>query len=237
MWAILRNQNSYNSGLWTDMRFTSQENQSKVLLPLNPITEKIWYTNDDTTNMRVLVSAYTDHPIAWKISKCEDANPKGIKTITLYQDFFNQHRDYIEKDETGKIIGMWADYYDNTPISEPSFSIDPKPDVINEHGEITSSTSSIKIGGSYKNLSLKIYDHENNDITSEYSNNIFNWSCFVIDGNTKIDLTQKVNWLNGKEFNQKKIKFINDRSYLGKQLEIKCTVHGIEATKRFELIV
>ena len=63
--------------------------------------------------MRVLVSAYTDHPIAWKISKCEDANPKGIKTITLYQDFFNQYRDYIEKDETGKIIGMWADYYDN----------------------------------------------------------------------------------------------------------------------------
>ena len=187
--------------------------------------------------MRVLVSAYTDHPIAWKISKCEDANPKGIKTITLYQDFFNQHRDYIEKDETGKIIGMWADYYDNTPILEPSFSIDPKPDVINEHGEITSSTSSIKIGGSYKNLSLKIYDHENNDITSEYSNNIFNWSCFIIDGNTKIDLTQKVNWLNGKEFNQKKIKFINDRSYLGKQLEIKCVVHGIEATKRFELIV
>lgn len=187
--------------------------------------------------MRVLVSAYTDHPIAWKISKCEDANPKGIKTITLYQDFFNQHRDYIEKDENGKIVGLWADYYDNAPISEPSFSIDPKPDSIKEHGEITSSTSSIKIGGSYKNLSLKIYDHENNDITSDYSNNIFNWSCFIIDGNTKIDLTQKVNWLNSKEFNQKKIKFINDRSYLGKQLEIKCVVHGIEATKRFELIV
>ena len=216
---------------------SSMENQNKILLPLNPITEKIWYTNDDTTNMRVLVSAYTDHPIAWKISKCEDVNLKGIKTITLYQDFFNRNRDYIEKDETGKIIGMWADYYDNAPISEASFSIDPKPDVINEHGEITSSTSSIKIGGSYKNLSLKIYDHENNDITSEYSNNIFNWSCFVIDGNTKIDLTQKVNWLNGKEFNQKKIKFINDRSYLGKQLEIKCVVHDIEATKRFELIV
>ena len=237
MWAILRNQNSYNSGLWTDLRFTSQENQNKILLPLNSITEKIWYTNDDTSNMRVLVSAYTDHPIAWKISKCEDANPKGIKTITLYQDFFNQHRDYIEKDETGKIIGMWADYYDNAPITEPSFSVDPKPDEIKEHGEITSSTSSIKIGGSYKNLSLKIYDHENNDITSEYSNNIFNWSCFIVDGNTKIDLTKKVNWLKGKEFNQKKIKFINDRSYLGKQLEIKCVVHGIEATKRFELIV
>ena len=69
------------------------------------------------------------------------------------------------------------------------------------------------------------------------SNNIFNWSCLIIDGNTKIDMKQKVNWLNGKEFNQKKIKFINDRRYLGKQLEIKCTVHGIEATKRFELIV
>lgn len=187
--------------------------------------------------MRVLVSARTNNPIAWVISKIENANPAGLQMVTLYQDFFNQHRDYIEKDETGKIIGMWADYYDNAPISEPSFSIDLKPDVINEYGEITSSTSSIKIGGSYKNLSLKIYDHENNNITSEYSNNIFNWSCFVIDGNTKIDLTQKVNWLNGKEFNQKKIKFINDRSYLGKQLEIKCVVHGIEATKRFELIV
>ena len=32
MWAVLRSQNSYNSGLWTDLRFTTQENQDKVLL-------------------------------------------------------------------------------------------------------------------------------------------------------------------------------------------------------------
>ena len=49
--------------------------------------------------MRVLVSAYTDNPVAWTISKVETANNLGIQILTLYQDFFDQNNDYIEKDD------------------------------------------------------------------------------------------------------------------------------------------
>ena len=37
-------------------------------------------------------------------------------------------------------------------------------------------------------------------------------------------------------FNQAKIKFSDDRSYLGKILAIKCIVDGIETVEEFELI-
>ena len=218
------------------MRFTAPENQDKVLLPLNSITEKIWYTNDNTSNMRVLVGAYTEHPVAWMVSKVENANPKGIQTLTLYQDFFDQHRDYIEKDENGKIIGLWADYY--------SFSDEPtdpdvptsNPDQPTVYGKITASTSAIKIGGSYKTLTVKLYNADDEEITSSYSSSEFSWTCSVTDGDENIDLSNEVVWLNGNLFNQKKIKFPNDRNYLGKMLEVKCTVNGIDTLEKFELI-
>ena len=44
MWCVTRNQNSYNSGLWRDYYFTSEQNQNKLFLPMNPITEKLFYT-------------------------------------------------------------------------------------------------------------------------------------------------------------------------------------------------
>ena len=232
MWAILRNQNSYNSGLWTDMRFTSQENQNKILLPLNSITEKLWYTNDNTANMRVLVGARTDNPVAWTISKIENANPMGLQTITLYQDFFNQHRDFIEKDNSGNIIGMWADYYDYTTVPSDPIVSEPK----SVYGKIESSTPSIKIGGSCKTLTLKIFNGVT-EVTENYSNAIFSWTCFV-DGE---DYTEKITWRDVTKFNQKKIKFSDDRKYLNKILTVNCKIEDengvIEVYENFDIII
>ena len=56
-------------------------------------------------------------------------------------------------------------------------------------------------------------------------------------GNEKDDLSNKVSWLNRNLFNQKKIKFPDDRSYLNKILVIKCVVDGIETVEEFELVV
>ena len=47
--------------------------------------------------------------MAWTISKVENANELGIQMLTLYQDFFNEHTDYVNL-ETGE---MYADYYDS----------------------------------------------------------------------------------------------------------------------------
>lgn len=216
MWAVLRSQNSYNSGLWTDLRFTTQENQDKVLLPLNSITDKIWYTDDQSKPMRVLVSAFTDHPIAWKISKVENSQPLGIQRLTLYQTFFEQNHDYIEKDSDGYIIGMWADYFSDgvtpTDPSTPTFL----PSV---YSKISASTDSLKVGGSYKTLTLNIFKDSDDDITKEYSDATFTWSCSIGDE----DWTDKVTW-RPAAYNQMKVKFPDDRSQLTKLITFKCTV-------------
>ena len=218
MGSVLKIQSSYNSGLWTDLRFTSQENQDKVWLPLNPITEKIWYTNESSKNMRVLVSSFTDNAIAWQISKVENAQPLGVQKLTLYQDFFDQHRDYIEKDSDGNIIGMWASYFDSeiaptdpdTPTTPP-FSITAK---------ISASTSTIKVGGSYKNLTVNLFNDSNEDITTEYADATFTWTCSIDDE----DWTGKVTWRAGTEYNQKKVKLTNGTSVIGKILSVKCEI-------------
>lgn len=216
MWAVLRSQNSYNSGLWTDLRFTTQENQDKVLLPLNSITDKIWYTDDQSKTMRVLVSAFTDHPIAWKISKVENSQPLGIQRLTLYQTFFEQNHDYIEKDSDGYIIGMWADYFSDgvtpTDPSTPTFL----PSV---YSKISASTDSLKVGGSYKTLTLNIFKDSDDDITKEYSDATFTWSCSIGDE----DWTDKVTW-RPAAYNRMKVKFPDDRSQLTKLITFKCTV-------------
>ena len=218
MWSVLKMQSSYNSGLWTDLRFTSQENQDKVWLPLNPITEKIWYTNESSKNMRVLVSSFTDNAIAWQISKVENAQPLGIQKLTLYQDFFDQHRDYIEKDSDGNIIGMWASYFDSeiTP-TDPSTPTTPLSSIT---ARISASTSTIKVGGSYKNLTVNLFNDSNEDITTEYADATFTWTCFIDNE----DWTDKVTWRAGTEYNQKKVKFPNDTSVIGKILSVKCEI-------------
>lgn len=218
MWSVLKMQSSYNSGLWTDLRFTSQENQDKVWLPLNPITEKIWYTNESSKNMRVLVSSFTDNAIAWQISKVENAQPLGVQKLTLYQDFFDQHRDYIEKDSDGNIIGMWASYFDSeiTP-TDPSTPTTPPSSIT---ARISASTSTIKVGGSYKNLTVNLFNDSNEDITTEYADATFTWTCFIDNE----DWTDKVTWRAGTEYNQKKVKFPSDTSTIGKILSVKCEI-------------
>mgnify|MGYP000243162702 CR=1 FL=1 len=219
MWSVLKMQSSYNSGLWTDLRFTSQENQDKVWLPLNPITEKIWYTNESSKNMRVLVSSFTDNAIAWQISKVENAQPLGVQKLTLYQDFFDQHRDYIEKDENGNIIGMWASYFDSEIVpTDPSIPTTPPSSIT---ARISASTSTIKVGGSYKNLTVNLFNDSNEDITTEYADDAaFTWTCSIDNE----DWTDKVTWRSGIKYNQKKVKFPNDTSVIGKILSVKCEI-------------
>lgn len=236
MWGCDRQQLSYDSGLWIDRYFNVPSNISKAYLPLNLITENINYIGENGENQRMFISAKTKHPLVWKLSKLENTKPIGILQLTFTQSAINSHTDYIEKDSNGKIIGMWADYFSSTdPINQEII----KPSTI--YGKINASTSSIKAGGSYKTLTCKIYDKSNLEITSNYASASFKWECNISDKNDITDLTDKVIWLNGSLFNQKKIKFPNDRSYLGKILEIKCTVMKdgtkIITSEKFEIVI
>ena len=237
MWGVDRQQLSYTSGVWRDYNFESLDNVDKAFLPLNEITKNIRYVGDDNTNQRMIISAKVDRPLVWKLTKLENTKPLGILQLTFSQTYFDEHKDCVERDGNGNIIGMWADYY--TSEITPTDPTEPIPIPSSNYGTITASTSTIKIGGSYKTLTITIYDEYGTDITEAYSDVDFNWSC-SIDGEdfTNSDI---ITWLKGATFNKKKIKFSNDRSYLEKILEIKCEINKdaetIEATMQFELVV
>ena len=170
--------------------------------------------------MRVLVSSFTDNAIAWQISKVENAQPLGVQKLTLYQDFFDQHRDYIEKDADGNIIGMWANYFDSEIVpTDPDTKPTPSP-VTNILATITSSASTIKVGGSYRTLNIKLSNDSGEDITDTFgdSKSNFEWH-FEIDNEEYKDIIR-----NDISFCQMKIKFPDDYDYVGKILTIYCTI-------------
>ena len=210
----MRQQQSYTIGTYTDRYFTHTDNQSKVWLPMNSITEKFWYTDDDSKNMRVIVSALTEHPTVWTVTKCETASTLGLQKLTLYTNFFNEHTDYVNL-ETGE---MYANYFDSEIAPTDSSTPTTSPSSIT--ARISVSTSTIKVGGSYKNLTVNLFNDSNEDVTTEYADATFTWTCSIDDE----DWTDKVTWRAGTEYNQKKVKFPNDASIIGKILSIKCEI-------------
>lgn len=218
MWSALRNQLSYTSGTYIDKIFGHTDNQNKVYLPINSITDKLWYTDEDSKNMRVIVSALVANPTVWKITKCVTISPVGLQELTLYTNFFNKDTDYVNL-ETGE---MYADYYDlDVEPSQPTIPTPtPTPAPTPITSKINASTPYIKVGGSYKILTVNLFNDSHEDITSKYSDATFEWTC-DIDGE---DWTDIVAWRDGTDFNQKKIKFTNDKSQLKKILNINCKI-------------
>lgn len=214
MWCVLRQQMSYTSGVYVDRVFGHTDNQNKLILPMNSITEKFWYTDDDSKNMRIIVSALMENPTVWKITKCESASPLGLQKLTLYTNFFNEHTDYVNL-ETGE---MYANYFDSEIApTDPSTPTTPPSSIT---ARISASTSTIKVGGSYKNLTVNLFNDSNEDITTEYADATFTWTCSIDNE----DWTDKVTWRAGTEYNQKKVKFPNDTSVIGEILSVRCAV-------------
>lgn len=214
MWCAIRMQSSYTSGSYADKVFSRPDNQTKLWFSMNSITEKFWYSDDDDKNMRLIVSAPLEQPVTWRITKCENAQPLGIQKLTLYQDRFNEHTDYVNL-ETGE---MYANYFDSEIApTDPSNPTTPPSSIT---ARISASTSTIKVGGSYKNLTVNLFNDSNEDITTEYADATFTWTCFIDNE----DWTDKVTWRAGTEYNQKKVKFPNDTSTIGKILSVKCEI-------------
>ena len=223
MWCVLKSQSSYNSGIWTDRVTTTQQNQELLFIPTNEISDTIYYVSEDNnTNQRLIVdipnySIENWTPNTWVVSKVERVNVRGRTKLTLYQKPFNSNTDYIEKDENGIITGLWANYFGGTAPTDPSTPTTPPSSIA---ARISASTSTIKVGGSYKNLTVNLFNDSNEDITTEYADATFTWTCSIDDE----DWTDKVTWRAGTEYNQKKVKFPNDSSVIGKILSIKCEI-------------
>lgn len=227
MAGVQRSQNSYNSGVWTAYRTTSPEDQIKLILPLNNTSLLLYH------NQRMIIDAPNDvNPIAWKITKVHRLSPNGMCRITLAEEKYDQHRDFVEKDSNGKIIGMWADYYDvdNNIEAEP---YDYPP--LGLTSEITYSGMSpqLKLGGSYKTYAVSFYD-KNGDETDLQSGE---WS-FLIDG---VDASEHITVLTSADStvlqeNQIKIKVNNEDDLLGKILMLSYVSEKVTSELSVEII-
>ena len=225
--GVLQSQNSYNSGIWTDYKFSSVEDQQKFAVPINDITETIYYNKYMIIDSALYNS--DSEPRRWKVSKVNRISPNGISRVTLVQDIFDQHRDYIERDENGKVVGMWANYYDSyiEPISD---------DVSDEnYSSITSDITcsgkcEIKVGGSAKTFTVNYYDI-NGNMLPEYTPGI--WS-FKIDGNYVSNDLMTLSYFD--DTHKIKFKFLGDDTYIGKILHITNTSNQVTASLDVEIV-
>ena len=70
-------------------------------------------------------------------------------------------------------------------------------------------------------LTVNIFDKSNLNISKNYSTAVFKWTCCVDDE----DMTNKVTWLkNTSDYNQIKVKFPAEKTYLTKTFTVKCTI-------------
>lgn len=104
--------------------------------------------------------------------------------------------------------------------------------------EIVASSYSIRVGGSYKSLTVKYYNSGGTEITSDVIANKtredYVWSAWC-DGVDLTNNTSLLTWLNGSAVNQMKVKMADDRSYIGKTLIVKCVTDGITISVNLDI--
>lgn len=202
--------------------FTTRENQELIFIPTNSISDTIWWISEDNkNNQRLIVDVPSEHPNVWQISKVEKINVKGRTKLTLYQHEYNEHTDFIEKDNNGNIIGMWADYY--------AYNIEPQEEQVIDGEEkylsLSASTNTLKVGGSYKTIKAIMSDES--DILST------SWSAYIDGVLVPDDL---LTWKEETP-NEIKVKIANNRKYLGKMIEIRCTADDISSSIFMEISI
>ena len=177
---------------------------------------------------------------AWLISKINRISPDGIVRVTLAQDTFDQHNDYIERDDDGNVIGKWANYYNDnvepTPIefgSDDDITPLPDDDSPSTVPEFTSSIScsgksQFKVGGSAKTFTVTFKDMNGDEVEQP----IDGWSFYIDDDLVPEELLT----LTRISATKVKVKFLGDDSYIGKILTVKCTSGEVTSSMDVEII-
>ena len=166
--------------------------------------------------------------MAWHISKVEGANPLGIMHYTLAQEEWNFHTDVVEYDDDGNVTGMWCDLLSESNL--PSQDTTPSPTYLDDiYAEITYSGTKphIKVGGSYKSITIQYYSNTS-EITDQTPGN---WE-FYING---ADVSDYIKILETDNDNTIKIKFLGDEEYLGDVLIVKNTRDEVTAELKLEI--
>lgn len=190
---------------------------------MNDISATIFY------NQRFIISAPISEPLAWRITKMEDVSPNGIRRLTFAQDRWDQHKDYIELDDNGDVIGMYADYYLSNIVPENYIQDDDTTLFSSVTSKITcSGRQQIKIGGSAKTFTVRYYDYNDEEISDHVTGS---WE-FFIDGESLPNNLMNLSY----QDNKVKVKFLGDDSYIGKILTIKNISEDVTSELQIEII-
>lgn len=108
--------------------------------------------------------------------------------------------------------------------------------------KLSTSTSTIKVGGSYKTMTTSFYDLDGNDVTSDTIANLtvedFVWTC-SIDGEDYTNNTDLVTWYRSSSdaVNKYKIKLANDRSYIGRTFTVNVVCTPLNVSASYDLLI
>ena len=225
MCGVARLRNSYNSGVWTDYKITTVENQDQAFFPLNYITEDIIYIDsNEEYNQRFIISPPVKHPNAWTVSKLELMHPIGLYKITLSQTKFNPVADTLVDfnldSYSGEKIRCWvADYNKSNIITDATMISKHTPNDSMYTCSIICSSNiyRVKVRGGYKKITA-IFTSVAGEETDKFSTDNLIWN-FSIDGNDAKNLLDIKPLVDGKT-DSIKIKFLGDESYLSKTLDV-----------------
>ncbi len=105
--------------------------------------------------------------------------------------------------------------------------------------DIYSSLYEIKVGGSYRGMEVKYYNNEGTDITADVIVNKtredYVWSAWC-EGVDLTNDTSLITWYTKGAVNATKIKFADNRDYLGKTLTVKCVTDGVTISKDYSIV-
>ena len=149
--------------------------------------------------------------------------------FTFAQDVFDQNHDYIERDENGKLLGMWANYYKESNLPSEDTTTPSSVDY-GTYAEITYAGTKphIKVNGSYKKIILTYYN--SNEILKDQTPG--EWSYWIDD----VNVGELIKVIESDSPNIIKIKFLGDENYLGKVLTIKNIRDDIVGTLQLQIV-
>lgn len=219
MWGINATQNSYTSGVWRDFKSQVYDDQDKFYLPWNPISAELVH------DMRLAVSMLRKNPWTYIVTKIDDTATVGVICVTVKQDKFNPHTDYVQMDTEAPDYGdMFSDYYSSDVLPEKTDEVDHAN--INQtiyRLAVEAPNNMVKLGNS-KVITARMYDANNKDVTEEFKNENCSWNIemtnkqlrevlFVIDKNYSKENPFKF-----------KFRFVGDEKYLGENVRVVCTL-------------
>lgn len=200
---------------------------------MNNISDTLFY------NQRMIIDNKVKNPRCWKITKLNRLQSNGICLVTTAQDIFDPNRDYIERDEYGKIIGMWGGWF-----QQNQYAIDPQPIIPPSSLPdyyiklIFGGTKPVlKVRGNYKKITATFLDKHENVVEDTF---VDEWKV-EIDGTDISEITDgEISVVTHDDdqtitANQIKIKTASD-NLLGKIVTVTAVKGGLTATQSFEIV-